>query len=194
MTKYSGKDLLLQRSFSATAWAASTAYAVGVYVTNSTNVYRCKTAGTSAASGGPSTTAADITDGTAHWTYIQAVATGTVRTIAGMRSTSMSINNEQVDVTDKGDSGWRTLLAGAGIKTMSASASGMFTDDVSHIDLQNDIMQGAIISLTIVSGRGDKFVGMFQVVSLERSGEYNGAEQFSLSLESSGAIVYTPAP
>lgn len=52
------------------AWAASTAYRVGERVTNSSNVYEVITAGTSAAAGGPTTTAADITDNTAHWKFI----------------------------------------------------------------------------------------------------------------------------
>lgn len=54
------------------AWTITTAYLVGARVTNSGNVYECITAGTSAGAGGPTTTAADITDGTAHWTYLGA--------------------------------------------------------------------------------------------------------------------------
>ena len=65
-------------SYDATAaWAANTAYAVGVRVTNSSNVYQCLTAGTSAGSGGPTgtTTPTDgIVDNTARWTYISAAA------------------------------------------------------------------------------------------------------------------------
>lgn len=55
---------------SLTAWAASTAYVVGDRRTNASRCYKCITAGTSAGSGGPTTTAADITDNTAHWTYL----------------------------------------------------------------------------------------------------------------------------
>jgi hypothetical protein len=51
-------------------WVALTAYLVGDVVSNDTGkVYRCITAGTSAASGGPTGTTTDITDGTAHWCY-----------------------------------------------------------------------------------------------------------------------------
>lgn len=54
------------------AWAQSTAYVQydAVYVASGP-MYVCITAGTSASSGaGPSGTAADITDGTAHWAYV----------------------------------------------------------------------------------------------------------------------------
>jgi|GEM_PF-3834585 len=58
------------------AWAGSTAYTVGQRAVNSSKVYECITAGTSASSGGPTTTASDITDGTAHWKYVGAGAAG----------------------------------------------------------------------------------------------------------------------
>lgn len=61
----------------ATAWAALTAYAVGDKRTNSANMYYCITAGTSAGSGGPTTTSSDITDGTVHWEFL-GIGTGYV--------------------------------------------------------------------------------------------------------------------
>lgn len=52
-------------------WVISTAYTIRTsWVTLGGNVYLCTTSGTSAGSGGPSGTGSDITDGTAHWTYI----------------------------------------------------------------------------------------------------------------------------
>ena len=50
------------------AWAASTAYVVNNLVQNGGIVYRCTTAGTSAASGGPTGAAASISDGSVVWT------------------------------------------------------------------------------------------------------------------------------
>lgn len=59
-------------SWSGTAWVASTAYTVGLRVVNVGNVYQCTTAGTSAASGGPTGTSSAITDGTVTWSYLGA--------------------------------------------------------------------------------------------------------------------------
>lgn len=81
-----------------TAWAALTGYSVGDRRTNSGKAYVCTTAGTSAASGGPSTTASDITDGTVHWKYMgtgtgavdivfKAVSAGPVGALAGTLAT-----------------------------------------------------------------------------------------------------------
>jgi len=59
------------------AWVALTAYTTGTLVTNdSGKLYICITAGTSASSGGPTGTTADITDGSAHWMYAGAGAAG----------------------------------------------------------------------------------------------------------------------
>lgn len=52
------------------AWAINTVYTAGQRVTNASRCYQCITAGPSAGAGGPTTTAADITDNTAHWTYL----------------------------------------------------------------------------------------------------------------------------
>jgi uncharacterized phage protein gp47/JayE len=53
-----------------TAWAGTTAYVVGDRRSNASRSYVCITSGTSAGAGGPTTTDADITDGTVHWRYM----------------------------------------------------------------------------------------------------------------------------
>ncbi len=53
-----------------TAWVALTVYAQGAQRRNGAGAYQCITAGTSAASGGPTGTGSDITDGTAHWEFL----------------------------------------------------------------------------------------------------------------------------
>ncbi len=65
-----------------TAWAGATAYTAGQLRQNdSGKIYLCITAGTSAGSGGPTGTDADITDGTAHWRHI---ATGTAAVVVAV--------------------------------------------------------------------------------------------------------------
>lgn len=75
------ETLLSATIVAAAAWVASTAYSLGQFVTNAGKVYYCITAGTSAGSGGPTTTGADITDGTVHWKYL-GTGTGMVQTTA----------------------------------------------------------------------------------------------------------------
>ncbi len=73
-------------------WAGSRAYALGEQAHNGGNLYRVTTAGTSAASGGPTGTGASITDGTVTWTFVQA---GTDMTLD---NTSVALG-QQVSVT-----------------------------------------------------------------------------------------------
>ncbi|HEX9948093.1 MAG TPA: phage tail tube protein, partial [Allosphingosinicella sp.] len=47
-------------------------------------------------------------------------------TVAGMRTTQMSVNGEAVNVTSKDSGGWRELLSGAGVRSVSVAASGIF--------------------------------------------------------------------
>lgn len=91
-----------------TAWATETAYTLGQRRTNdSGKVYECITAGTSAASGGPTGTNADITDGTAHWAYkgtcdsstrASAVALAGARWTAGATATSGLVATLEVNL------------------------------------------------------------------------------------------------
>ena len=55
-------------------WAGGKTYSVGMQVHNGGNVYGCTTAGTAAATGGPTGTGTGITDGTAVWAYLGAQA------------------------------------------------------------------------------------------------------------------------
>lgn len=123
-----------------------------------------------------------------------ATTPGVFATLGGLTSNGLTINNEAVDITDKGDMPWRVLLAGCGLRSMSLKGSGMVSDSAVFKQVQASIMAGSILNYRIISGAGDKFVGGFLVTSFERSGEKNNAEMFSASFESSGVPVFTAAP
>jgi hypothetical protein len=55
-------------------WVALTAYTLGALVTNSSNTYICRTAGTTAGSGGPTGTGTAISDGSCTWDYVDTSA------------------------------------------------------------------------------------------------------------------------
>jgi predicted secreted protein len=76
---------------------------------------------------------------------------------------------------------------------MELSASGSFTDSRAHNVMMTDVVANAVRLYRVISGAGDVFTGNFQPTSLERTGEYNQAEQFSLSLGSAGTIAYVAA-
>ena len=76
---------------------------------------------------------------------------------------------------------------------MSLSISGVFNNDASLERAIQRQLAASIDAYQVVSELGDIFTGNFQIVTVERSGEYNAAEMYSISIESSGEIIYTPA-
>ena len=129
-------------------------------------------------------------------------SSGTAIVIGGMRSTSMSINGETVDITAKdsavfdGQSGndiGRALGANMGIRSMSLSASGVFTDSAGENNIRGAAFTGGSVNYDLVFGDGSDIKGAFIVTSYERAGEYNGEETFSVTLESNGTMTYTNA-
>ena len=128
-------------------------------------------------------------------------STGTPATIGGMRSTSMTINGEAVDITSKdsnafissGNDKARDLLQGGGVRSMSITASGVFTDSSTENILRGFAFDGAIQNYDLVFSDGSKISGAFLVTSYERAGEFNGEETYSVTLESSNTITYTNA-
>lgn len=115
---------------------------------------------------------------------------GTYTTIGGLRSKSMTINNEAIDATEHGSNEWRELLDGAGIRSMSLSGSGIFTTNANLSQMRADAIAGTLRNFQLVDDdNGDTFTGKFKITSMERGGEYNGEQTWSVSLESSGEIV-----
>jgi TP901-1 family phage major tail protein len=128
-------------------------------------------------------------------------STGTPATIGGLRSTSMTINGEAVDITSKdsnafissGNDKARDLLQGGGVRSMTLSASGVFTDSSTENILRGFAFDGAIQNYDLVFSDGSKIAGAFLITSYERAGEFNGEETYSVTLESSNTITYTNA-
>jgi predicted secreted protein len=51
---------------------------------------------------------------------------------------------------------------------------------------------GTANTYTLHFDNGDNISASFIIASYERSGEYNAAEEYSVTLEASGTITYTP--
>ena len=112
--------------------------------------------------------------------------------VAGLRATAFTINGEEVDVTTKDSTGgWRELLAEAGVTSMSITGSGVFQDNSNVAALRVSVIAKTQTAYTILFESGDDYTGQFQVTSIEQSGEFNGEVTYSVSLESSGEIVFT---
>lgn len=113
--------------------------------------------------------------------------------IGGVRTRGLTINGEAVDITDSDSiDQWRELLANAGVKTASLSVSGVFKDSAGEEMLRGFADAQTLNSFEFSYESGDKWSGLFQVTTLENTGEYNGPRLFSATLEQSGKLTFTP--
>ena len=110
-------------------------------------------------------------------------------TVAGMRTTQMSVNGEAVNVTSKDSGGWRELLSGAGVRSVSVSASGIFTGSAAEVRVKANALAGLIDYYELSFESGERMRGRFLVSRLDYSGDYNGERNYTLSLESSGPVA-----
>ncbi|HEX8432982.1 MAG TPA: phage major tail protein, TP901-1 family [Longimicrobium sp.] len=110
-------------------------------------------------------------------------------TVAGMRTTQMSVNGEAVVVTTKDSGGWRQLLSGAGVRSVSVSASGVFTGSAAEARVRANALSGALDDYRLTFEGGETMTGRFLVTRLDYSGDFNGERAYAVTLESSGAVA-----
>jgi len=113
------------------------------------------------------------------------------RTVAGLRTTQLSITGDPVVITTKESGGWREMLSGAGVRSVSVSAAGIFLGSAAEAQVRANAMSGAIDDYELSFEGGEKLQGKFLVQRLDYAGDFNGERNYTLALESSGPV--TPA-
>ena len=111
------------------------------------------------------------------------------QTIAGLRTTQLSINGDTVVITNKGSGGWREVLSGAGTRSVSVSAAGIFLGSVAETTVRTRALAGALDDYELSFEDGAKLRGKFLVQRLDYAGDFNGERTYTMQLESSGAVV-----
>jgi TP901-1 family phage major tail protein len=114
---------------------------------------------------------------------------GGFATVAGLRTTQLSVNGEAVAITSKDSGGWRELLSGAGVRSVSVSGAGVFTGSAAEVRLRGNALSGVIDDYRLSFESGETMTGRFLVTRLDYAGDYNGERNYTLALESSGAVV-----
>lgn len=110
-------------------------------------------------------------------------------TVAGLRTTQMSINGDAVIITNKDSGGWRELLSGAGVRSVSVSGAGIFLGSAAESRIRGHALAGTLDSYELSFESGERMQGQFLVSRLDYSGDFNGERNYTLSLESSGAVM-----
>lgn len=114
-------------------------------------------------------------------------------TIVGARTDNFTINNEPIDITDKDDAGWRTLLADAGVRSISADVEGVLKDATlltNAAGTASALLQSCVLTVTGIA----TFTGNFLLTNLTVGAAQDDAITFTATLESSGAMTTTIAP
>lgn len=116
-------------------------------------------------------------------------ATPAYQTVAGLRTTQLTVSGQMVAVTSKDSGGWRELLSGAGARSVSVSAAGIFLGSAAEVKIRGNAMAGVLDDYLLSFEDGARLSGRFLVQRLEYAGDFNGERTYTLVLESSGPVV-----
>ena len=113
----------------------------------------------------------------------------TYATVAGLKTTQLTVNGDPVAITNKDSGGWRELLSGAGVRSVSVAAGGIFTGSAAEVQVRGLALGGQIAPFELSFESGERMQGSFLVSRLEYAGDFNGERNYSLALESSGEVM-----
>ena len=113
-------------------------------------------------------------------------------TIGGLRSRNLGLNATSVDVTHADSAGrWRELMAGAGLRRLSLSGSGIFLDDAAASLVRTLFFETSIRPWQIIIPNFGILQAPFLIASLDYRAEHDGAVMFDMALESAGEPSFT---
>jgi TP901-1 family phage major tail protein len=111
------------------------------------------------------------------------------QTVAGLRTTQMSIAGDTVVITSKDSGGWRELLSGAGARAVSVAAAGIFLGSAAEAQVRTNAMAGTLDDYELSFEDGEKLRGKFLIQRLDYAGDFNGERNYTMQLESSGPVA-----
>lgn len=113
-------------------------------------------------------------------------------TVAGLRSRHLALNAASVDITHADSAGrWRELLAGAGVRRLALSGSGIFRDEAADALVRQIFFDGAVRAWQIVIPNFGIVQAPFLISSLDYRAEHDAAVMFDIALESAGEPIFT---
>lgn len=112
-------------------------------------------------------------------------SSGTYNKVGGSSEHTLTIANEQVDVSTKDSNRWKELLA-AGDRSCTISMNGIVSDDANFEIMRVAWRDDVILNYTVEYGNSETVVGAFHIDSLEITGGRNTAQTFSCTLTNSG--------
>jgi TP901-1 family phage major tail protein len=116
-------------------------------------------------------------------------------TLCGLTAKSLTINNEEIDVTTPdcttpGGAMWTEVLDG--VKRISVSGNGFFEDSAQELRANTVAMlTPPVANFQLIIPAFGTFAGAFFMSSLEWGGEAAGGVTYAVSLASTGVVTFT---
>lgn len=122
------------------------------------------------------------------------LAPSTFTTVAGLRTKTLSLNAQTVDITHaESVGGWRELLAGAGVRQASIAGAGVFLNDTAAETTRAAFFASNVRNWQVVVPGFGVIEGAFMIANLDYAGDHDGEATVSLALASAGALTFTGA-
>lgn len=117
---------------------------------------------------------------------------GSYQTVGGVRTRTISVNAEEVDITNSDSTNqFRELLAAAGVKSVEIALSGINLDDAYINQARAYALANTIRNWQCTASGWGTYQGLFQVSKFTEAGEYNGAMTYDMTLASAGEITFS---
>lgn len=114
--------------------------------------------------------------------------------IIGSRNDGVTFANAEVDITDKDDNGYRTLLADWGVRSVDVNIEGILKDDELIVIATSGVTSVLLSDYTLsIEGFGSIACDFF-MNNLALGATTNEGVTFTATFLSSGQYTYTPAP
>lgn len=113
--------------------------------------------------------------------------------VIGVRTKTINLNNEPIDITSDDDDGFRTFLADdPALRSIDFTAEGILKDDA-LVQLASEGGSLLIEEYTMAIPGIGSFTGDFYFGNISLGAPYNEAVTFSANIQSSGPFQYTSA-
>lgn len=117
----------------------------------------------------------------------------TFASVGALRTSSLSINNNPVDISNVSSAGWQEMLADAGTQSIEISADGVVSNETQFPVFEQAAHDRTTHNYKLVSGNGVDREGSFVISSYSESGAHGDAVTFNVTLQSNGAVTRTAA-
>lgn len=115
----------------------------------------------------------------------------TATAVVGARQEDVTIANGEIDVTDKDDNGYRTLMNDWGQRSIDVSVAGLLKDD-SLIEIATSSSGSVLLTEYTLEIEGiGAFEGDFYMNNLQLGAPHDNAVTFTATFLSSGPYTYT---